>query len=91
MTWSMNIPLSPADRDEILDRAARLLVEHLKAAVDLADLITIPLETAGICIGKGPKQTSRLLETRAMGNRKRGVSLKVLQEYQRRAGMVREG
>lgn len=79
---------SPSERAQLLDKAAELLVAEIKATVDLSELITLPLDAVAQMIGRGPKQTSRLLPTRPMGSRKLGVSLKALQTYQ--AGQLEE-
>lgn len=66
--------------------AAELIVEELRQKVDFAELVSLPLSTVAHIIGLSPKQAGRVLPTRPMGTRNRGVSLKALQEYQ--AGKV---
>jgi hypothetical protein len=77
---------SPESQERIERMAAELIVEELRQKVDFAELVSLPLSTVAHIIGLSPKQAGRVLPTRPMGTRNRGVSLKALQEYQ--AGKV---
>lgn len=74
--------LSPTDREKVLQLAAKSLVEELRKEIDIIDLITLPLDAVGQMVGLGPTQVARVMETRMMGQRKKGVSLRVLIDYQ---------
>lgn len=73
---------SPEDQEKVLTLAAGLLVDELRKSVDLADLITLPIDAVAPVIGLGPKQAARVLPTRKLGVRKLGVSLRALINYQ---------
>ena len=72
--------LSPRDRATVLDLAAEKLVAALRAESDLDELITLPLDAAAAFLGMSPANVARTMETRAMGKRKRGISLKTLKQ-----------
>lgn len=73
--------LSPQDRMAVIEQVAAKLVAEIRATVDLEDLITLPLDAVGQMVGLGPTQVARVMETRMMGMRKKGVSLKTLKKY----------
>lgn len=73
---------SPESQERIERLAAELIVNELRAKVDFADLVSLPLSTVAHIIGLSPKQAGRVLPTRPMGTRNRGVSIKDLQAYQ---------
>lgn len=73
---------SPQDREKILNLAAQRLVEELRAQIDFAELVSLPVNTVAHLIGLSPKQTARVLPLRPMGSRTKGVSLRALMDYQ---------
>ena len=73
---------SPESQERIERIAAEMIVAELRAKVDFTELVSLPLSLVAQIIGLSTKQAGRVLETRPMGTRKRGVSIKVLQEYQ---------
>jgi len=73
---------SPESQARIERLAAEMIVEELRQQVDFADLVSLPLATVAHIIGLSPKQAGRVLPTRPMGTRNRGVSIRALQEYQ---------
>lgn len=64
--------------------AAGMIVDELREKVDFEELVTLPLSTVAHLVGLSPKQAGRLMRTRPMGTRNRGVSLKAQREYQNR-------
>ncbi len=73
---------SPESQARIERLAAELIVAELRASVDFAELVSLPLATVAHLIGLSPKQAGRVLPTRPLGTRNRGVSLRALQAYQ---------
>jgi hypothetical protein len=73
--------LSPQDRAAVIELAATKLVAEIRQGCDLAELVTLPVGAVGQMIGLGAAQVARVMTTRPMGARKRGVSLKTLQTY----------
>ena len=74
--------LSPEDRQKVIELAAARLVEEMRREMDLAELITLPLAVVSQITGLGAKQCERVFATKPMGSRRRGVSLKAIQNYQ---------
>lgn len=75
--------LSPIERREMLEILADKMLDRIEAQTgDLTDLVTLPVSAVGALTGLGPKQVARVMETRSIGARKLGVSLKVLRDYQ---------
>lgn len=74
--------LSPTDRAEVLDKIADKAWAEIRESMDVEDLICLPIDTVAIMTGLGATQVRRVMETRPMGKRKRGVSLKTLKAYQ---------
>ncbi len=75
---------SPEDRVLVLDLAAEKLVARMCAICDVADLLTLPIDAVVQILGITPAQVRRQFTTRPMGKRKLGVSLKAIQDYQRK-------
>lgn len=75
---------SPESQARIERMAAEMIVDELRKKVDFEELITLPLSTVAHLVGLSPKQAGRVMTTRPMGTRNRGVSLKALREYQNR-------
>lgn len=73
--------LSPTDRAEVLDLAAEKLASAIRAEFDLAALITVPVSTVSQITGLSRSQVERTFALRAMGKRKHGVSLRLLQDF----------
>ncbi len=73
--------LSPEDRTAVLDMVAEKLVRKLCAAVDLDELIAMPVDAVCQMTGLSPAQVRREMPTRPMGKRKVGVSLKTIKTY----------
>jgi hypothetical protein len=78
------VNFSPESQARIERLAAEMIVDELRKTVDFEELVTLPLSTVAHIIGLSPKQAGRVLPTRPMGTRNRGVSLKALKEYQNR-------
>lgn len=76
----MNFP--PESQARIEKMAAEMIVDELRKQVDFADLISLPLSSVAHIIGLSAKQAGRVLPTRPMGTRNRGVSIRDLQNYQ---------
>jgi len=74
--------LSPQDKQTVLEMAARNVAEQVCGAIDIAELITLPLAVVSQITGMGARQVERVLPIRALGARRRGVSLKAVQQYQ---------
>ena len=73
--------LSPEDRDKVCRMAAAGIVAEIRKGIDLAELVTLPLDAVGQMVGLQPARVRRVMATREMGPRKLGVSLKEVQKY----------
>jgi|688.fasta_scaffold1639602_2 hypothetical protein len=73
--------LSPNEREKVLRMVADQMLAEIRQGLDLDDLVTLPLPAAAAIIGIGPAQAQRVLKTRPIGKRKRGVSLKNLKAF----------
>ena len=73
--------LSPTDRAAVLELAADKLAAAIRAEFDLAELMTVPVATVSQCTGLSRSQVERTFPLRAMGKRKNGVSLRLLQDF----------
>lgn len=76
--------LSPSERRQVLEIVAQGILDDLRAngGAALESFVTVPLSTAGALLGMGAKQVARRLPVIDIGDRKKGVSLSALKEYQ---------
>lgn len=67
--------LSPTERREVLDLAARQLTQELRETVELDQLATLELSTAAQLLGISPTQAAKLLPVVEVGPRTRRVTV----------------
>ena len=75
--------LSPAAGREVLEMVADKLVARIFAQCEPETLVVLPLDAVGAMTGLGPKQVARVMATVPLGARKRGVTLKALNDYKK--------
>lgn len=61
--------------------AASIVADEIRKAIDLADLVTLPMDAAEQFTGLGAKQISRRFPVRTLSERKKGVSLRAVQNF----------
>lgn len=75
--------LTSAERNKVLEMIADRLANEALKEISLKDYILIPLSTAGAWTGLGPKQASRRMPTKKMGEGKLGISITEIEKYQK--------
>lgn len=73
----MDIHFSPRERQELLERVARLIVDEIResAGGSLDDWVILPLKTAEQFTGYSSKQLKRILPVTSIGSGKDGVTV----------------
>lgn len=73
--------LSPTERREVLDLAARQLTQELREAVDLDEIQTLELSTVAQLLGISPTQAAKLLPVVEVGPRTRRVTVAAYRSF----------
>lgn len=73
--------LSPTERREAMELAARMLTEELRGAVNIDELNTLELSTAAQLLGLSPTHAARVLPVIEVGPRTRRITVAAYKAY----------